>query len=194
MLNRIIQSILKLLVSENDISEEDINIYYFGLECIILKLVHYVSYIIIGVIMDDVISLLISACVFMPLRSFAGGYHAKTRLGCYMFSCMMVVCMCLTNRVTMYNGVYVMALIIYNIIITVFSPIESSSNILDDKEKIIQKYKTFAILGFFNILIIITMYKNVTIYRYLVNGIGLVAFLLLLGTYTKIYKTRNSVE
>lgn len=191
MLNKIIQVIINLLILENEISEEDIKVYYFGLECIILKILHYISYIIIGVSMDAIMSLLISACAFMPLRSNAGGYHAKTRIRCYIFSCIMVVCMCVGNRTVMHKEIYVIALIIYDIIITIFSPVDSYSNILNANEKKRQKRKTLIILVVFNILVLITMYKNINIFRYLINGIGLVAFLLMLGMYKRIITTRE---
>lgn len=50
-----------------------------------LKLLHYISYLIIGIALDSLLSLFVSACIFIPLRTKAGGYHANTRIGCYFF-------------------------------------------------------------------------------------------------------------
>lgn len=84
-MNYIIRVILECSISESCISEDDLEIYNFGLECMFLKLLHYISYLIIGIALDSLLSLFVSACIFIPLRTKAGGYHANTRIGCYFF-------------------------------------------------------------------------------------------------------------
>lgn len=73
------------VILESCISKDDLEIYSFGLECMFLKLLHYISYLIIGIALDSLLSLFVSACILIPLRTKAGGYHANTRIGCYFF-------------------------------------------------------------------------------------------------------------
>lgn len=192
MLNRIIQSSLKLLISENEISEEDADIYYFGLECTILKILHYISYIIIGIILNEVISLIISACVFMPLRSHAGGYHAKTRTGCYIFSCVMVGILCVINMLSIDYKIIVALLTLANIIILILSPLENENNILSSEERKMHKIKSYIILIIYNILIMLLLVWGRPVAQYLANGIILVAFMLLLGKCKNIKNMRSN--
>ena len=192
MLNRIIQSSLRLLISENEISEEDIDTYYFGLECTILKILHYLSYIIVGVILNEVVSLFISACVFMPLRSHAGGYHAKTRIGCYIFSCSTVSLLCMANMLTIDTRIMIGLLIIADIVILILAPLENENNILSIVEKKVHRKKSYIILITYNVIIGLLLVLSSSSARYLVNGIILAAILLLLGKCKHIIcKTRN---
>lgn len=59
MYSRIINWILVHILSENHIDEENAEIYYFGLECMLLKLVHYTSYIFIGILLHYIAYLLV---------------------------------------------------------------------------------------------------------------------------------------
>ena len=90
-MDRLVNCILFKMQSEKLVDEEDIEIYQFGLECILLKLIHIISYLLIGICMEDVFSLLVSGSILIPLRRKTGGYHAKTRVGCYIFSCCVVI-------------------------------------------------------------------------------------------------------
>lgn len=94
-MDRLVKSILLKMQTMKFVDEEDIEIYQFGLECMLLKLVHITSYLLIGICMREFFSLLVSGSILIPLRRKAGGYHAKTRIGCYLFSCCVVFsCVC----------------------------------------------------------------------------------------------------
>ncbi len=86
-MDRLVRGILHKIQTEELVDKEDIEIYQFGLECMLLKLIHIVSYLLIGICMGEVFSLIVSGSILIPLRRKAGGYHAKTRLGCYIFYC-----------------------------------------------------------------------------------------------------------
>ena len=188
MINKIIMPILNLLVDQNEIKEEEIDIYYFGLECVILKIVHYISYILIGLSMHAIWEMLISACVFKMLRCHAGGYHAKTRMGCYIFSCMMVLALCVCNRINFPLEVYILAVIISDIFILTLAPIDNVNNVLDDKEKKRHKKEILKILLVCNIAIIIMLCKNIAIFRYCISGLSLVALALVLEIVNRKYR------
>ncbi len=86
-MDRVVKSILIKMQTGKLVDEEEIEIYQFGIECMLLKVVHIVSYLLIGICMRELLSLLVSGSILIPLRRKAGGFHAKTRMGCYIFSC-----------------------------------------------------------------------------------------------------------
>ena len=123
-MNRILDWFLKYMISEKYVEKEDADICRFGLECLIQKAIHYLSYIVIGFVMDALFSLFISACVMIPLRSKAGGYYAKTRIGCYIFSCLMVSLLCMMNKLALSKWINIIIFVVANIIIWTLTPIK----------------------------------------------------------------------
>lgn len=86
MTDRILDQMLKLHIIE----EEEEEIYRFGLEGLMLKLLHYTSYLLIAAFSHTLVQFLVFFTAFLLLRKSAGGYHAKTRTGCYIGSCLTV--------------------------------------------------------------------------------------------------------
>ena len=181
LLDTFINRILCVMVGENYIDEEEMDIYRFGLECMVLKVIHYISYIIIAIFMKSVIAMIFSSIILVPLRCMAGGYHAKTRIRCYLFSCAVVAFLCKLNQVPVSMNISIIILLIADVIILAFAPVENENRPIDMDEKIIFVYKTRLILFIGNIAIIITVLLKLGIHGYMINGILVVALMLLLG-------------
>lgn len=98
MTDRILSQLIKL----NIIDSEDEDIYRFGLEGISLKLVHYLSYFLIATLLREWMRFLIFFSAFLLLRKNAGGYHAKTKGGCYVSSCLTVLCVIVCIKASAY--------------------------------------------------------------------------------------------
>ncbi len=93
MTDRILNQMLKLHIIE----EEEEEIYRFGLEGLTLKLLHYTSYLFIAAFSHVCMPFFVFFAAFLLLRKSAGGYHARTKKGCYIGSCLTVavVIMCI---------------------------------------------------------------------------------------------------
>lgn len=100
-MGRLVEAVIFQMESAEIINKDDEEIYRFGLECFFLKVIHYLSYLFISLILHMTIPVMVSAVVLVPLRSRAGGYHANTRFGCYLFSCSMVFLLCFLNNTTL---------------------------------------------------------------------------------------------
>lgn len=68
------------------IKQKDISIYRYGLEVLYLSMLEVLSILLLAVWMGNFFETLLYFAAFIPLRLFAGGYHANTRLGCYFVS------------------------------------------------------------------------------------------------------------
>lgn len=86
MTDRILDQMIRLHI----VDSEEAEIYRFGLEGLLLKIVHYISYLLIAILFGEVLQFLLFFAAFMVLRKSAGGYHAKTKAGCYIVSCLTV--------------------------------------------------------------------------------------------------------
>lgn len=180
MMDYILDLFLKHIISEECIKEEELDIYRFGLECMILKLIHYVSYIIIAIVLHSLPGFLISSCVMIPLRSMAGGYHAKTRVGCYIFSCSIIIALCLLNKMVLPILIQLVILVIGNIIILFWAPVENENRPLEQVEKNVFRKRVIITLLIADAIIFAMIWKNISIYDFLINGIVMMSILITL--------------
>lgn len=74
------------LVTCGAIKQRDISIYRYGLEVLYLSMLEVLSILLLAVWIGNFFETLLYFAAFIPLRLFAGGYHANTRLGCYFVS------------------------------------------------------------------------------------------------------------
>ena len=181
MMNDIIDRALERFVLEECINREGSDIYRFGLECMFLKMVHYISYFLIALLFHSLGSLLVSACIFAPLRSRIGGYHAKTRLGCYVFSCFMVLLLCLINKQQIPEWILFFGLLSADIIIYLLAPAADENHPLDSVEVQSFRRQAVVVLLITNFILLAMMWLNAAISRYMFYGIVMAAVLLLLG-------------
>lgn len=79
------------LVRSNVIKEEDAEIYIYRLNQTLVYVFNVSSALIIGWIFGEILEIVVFMDAYIPLRSFAGGYHAKTPLRCYTLSVIMII-------------------------------------------------------------------------------------------------------
>jgi accessory gene regulator B len=191
-LSRRKEYILDKLVWYSIISEEDKELYLFGLECLLLKTLHCISYFCIGAYLKMLPELFMIGCVLIPLRRNAGGYHAKTKLGCYLFSCMYIAMILLLSKITMNQFTWWITLWISNLIIFFMSPVDNPNRKLDEEELIFFRKKSQLILLLANAgYIFFTIVKLYDVGVCLSCGICASAFLLVLGRYSN---KRNVID
>lgn len=78
------------MVDMGVIPHDDIEIYEYGLEQGIVLLYNFLTTVIIGAVMGMLWQAVVFIICYSTLRTFAGGYHARTPLRCYLFSIVMI--------------------------------------------------------------------------------------------------------
>ena len=74
------------LVSRGVIAEADASIYAYGFEAMFSTVFTFGSIIVLSVCVGNFFETLLFFTAFMVLRIYAGGYHAATRVRCYLIS------------------------------------------------------------------------------------------------------------
>lgn len=136
-------SLTNRLISAGVIKSEEFDIYQFGIENTILKLIHLASYAALGVIIGKLPELIIFLMAFIPLREYSGGFHAKTPLRCYIVSCLTVSTVLLLFKFTtsyLINYSIPIALV-GSFLLFLIIPVEAKDKPLDESEKIYYKSK-----------------------------------------------------
>lgn len=135
------------LVRSNVVKAEDAEIYIYGINQILISVLNVFSALIIGLIFGVFFEILVFMAVYIPLRSYAGGYHARTPLRCYIFSVIMLIAVSLGLKyLCIAEWVYYVIFALVIIIICVLSPVEDRNKPLDEIEHKIYKKRTIFVV------------------------------------------------
>ncbi len=131
------------LVHSGVVKEEDAEIYIYGINQILVSVLNVSSALIIGLIFGVFLEVAVFMAAYIPLRSFAGGYHAKTPLRCYIFSVIMLIVVSIGLKyLYMEDWVYYVALAAAASVVLMLSPVENRNKPLDETEHKVYKKRT----------------------------------------------------
>lgn len=123
------------LIKDGAIEEEDREIYEYGFTQGIVMLINFICTLLIGFCMGMVKEVLVFMLAYIPLRSFSGGFHAKTQARCFVYSNLLVVgILAISRYLTEVPLVYLILGLIGAIIIIILAPVEDKNKPLDENE------------------------------------------------------------
>lgn len=136
------------LVRSNVIKEEDAEIYIYGINQILVSVLNVSSALIIGLILGMFFESIIFMAAYIPLRSFAGGYHAKTPIRCYFASLIimfmiLLFCKYVSFNLFLYSGILVISLLACAFL----CPVQDNNKPLDSIER--QRYRKISVVILF---------------------------------------------
>jgi len=131
MLRTICEDFSFILVRNRIVSEEDREIYIYGLELILNSLVAIGTIVILGFLLNKVLITAVFLIVFCSIRSYSGGYHANQYWKCYCIGCLtyLSVVMLAENISIHSSGLYSLSMLIISYIgIFLMAPQNSDKN------------------------------------------------------------------
>lgn len=156
-INSISERIVKKLLCDEIIEQEEYDIYLFGVYQNIVLILNMITSFIIFAMFHLVIEGLLFSIFYSSLRSYSGGYHSRTLSSCYIFSVLLTVGVALIINEIKLNYLWIIIFILACVFIYVTAPIDTSNKRLDDAEKKRYRKKSRIIL-FICILISIVFY------------------------------------
>lgn len=88
-MKNISSGIADMLWTQGIIQEDDIDKCKYGIDLFISSFLEIISILVIAAILGNFIETVLLFVFFIPLRIYAGGYHADTKLKCYFISLVM---------------------------------------------------------------------------------------------------------
>ena len=88
--------VTQILIDIGVIEEKNGEVYHFGLEMAIAMFLNLITTIMIGLLFRMLLESLVFLALFIPLRSYAGGFHASNHFKCFwlsQFSVIAVFCL-----------------------------------------------------------------------------------------------------
>ena len=177
-----INIILNWLRIQGYVNESNDKIIELGLQRIRSTLACILFSLIISWLMGDIIVGLIFKLTYIPIRIYAGGYHANSKRRCnYLSYGSMMICMILIFYVPMKIVLMNLLLLFSVIIIFLFSPIESPNKRLNSGERNEFRRKSIIYLA----IIVITYVTLIKIKKFIyaktiIHSITLIAIVLLI--------------
>ena len=146
LLARLAVKIVNNLVHSGVIKEEDAEIYIYGINQILTSVLNVSSALIIGLIFGVFPEIAVFMAAYIPLRSFAGGYHSKTPLSCYVFSVIMLIVVSIGLKyLHLADWVYYAVFVAATLVVLVLSPVEDRNKPLAEIEQKVYKKRTMNI-------------------------------------------------
>lgn len=146
LLTRLSRKIVNDLTRSDIVKAEDAEIYIYGINQILMYSINISSALIIGLIFGKFFEAAVFIVAYCSLRSFAGGYHAKTPLRCYVFSVIMLIIVLVGIKyLYLTEWMYYVVLLAAALVVIVLSPVEDRNKPLDEIEHKVYKRRTILI-------------------------------------------------
>lgn len=146
MIKEISTKIVNFLLCKEIIVSEDVEIYQFGIEQVLTTLINILTTIILGVLFGKVFQAVMFLVAFMILRSYSGGFHASTTIGCYILSAISILAALSVLsffNIEKFNCIELMLL--SGVMVFLLSPVDTFNKPLDDIEHIIYKKRAVVV-------------------------------------------------
>lgn len=163
------KKIIEFFIDNNIIKDEDKELYEYALGITISALIHILTIVVLGIIFSLLVESIVFYLCFIAIRKFAGGYHAKTAGGCYLFSVLLSVLLLIVLKLSVFNMNDIIAVIVFTaslislVCIWTMTPLDTENNPLSEKEKSIYRKVTriISLLVFivFSILLFLNQYN-----------------------------------
>ena len=137
MIAAISMKISKSLLKSNAINQDELNVYAYGIQLLILGIVDWCITFLFMLLIGEIYLSIAYLSVFFALRKHCGGYHAETHIRCIVISNAVYVLAVLISANMQYENFTTFLLvgeIIDFIIICKFSPVEHPNKHIEPVE------------------------------------------------------------
>lgn len=192
MLTKLSQIIVDFFVKEDVVSEEQREIYQYGIELSVSTLMGLFIVLAIGVLSRRFTESVIFYIVFCLTRAFCGGFHAHSHLLCKVtFICILILVLIMDLVLDNIEIYYWFVLYLYSLIIVcAFAPVENPNKKLTSYDKNRCKIISIILMVVWLVVMILFYSFGSELYHIVALTLFFVANLMLLGKYNKRKETK----
>lgn len=137
MMNRCIGRIIGWQIKKGILPEAQRATYEYAYEVMISKVINILIAVLIAFLFRAPVTVAVLLVVYIPMRTYAGGYHAETNLWCTFVSAVMIVGVCLMVKYYPIDSILpfnIAASLSSICIIWMMAPVEAAHKPLDELE------------------------------------------------------------
>ena len=157
MFRNLAEDIAYLLIKNKIVDIERRDIYVFGIEVLLLNSLNILTALVVSIVTGTKLHFLAFIFVFIPLRIFSGGYHAKTSEVCYLITTGTYVLsvLCVNRFPEMYTSIpALIALSVLIVPMILLAPIEHKNNPLSPHERKRNRLVSITLIAFDSLIFI----------------------------------------
>lgn len=157
-------------IINNLIEKDKAEIYLYGLEILIAECLSILSVLFLGLITDHFIDTLLFLAAFIPLRTYAGGFHSNTHLKCLAILILNVAVAILVKSFIDIKFIYFVWIIFFIpalVLIVFIAPVEHENKPLSNKNKKHNKKTSVFIFCIINAIIVLLCFFGIKLSAYL---------------------------
>lgn len=182
--------------NNNIIAPEEKELYAYGLQEGFLMIWNMLTTVMLGMMFHLVWESIIYMVAYIPVRVYAGGYHAKTQLRCYFFSIgMTVLSLAVIKWITWsYIICFIMSALSGGIIF-MLSPVEDANKPLDEIEiKVYRKKARRALFIALGMIILFTIWGKDLPAVSVAVAMATLGIMLVLGKIKNCFEAKKQTE
>jgi len=171
------------LVEAGAVPAEDKALYEYGIRQGIFLVINIATAVLIGLLLEMIWQCIIYLIAYNPVRTYSGGYHARTPLACYLFSIPMTAAVLLGIKLIPWNA-YICVIVLFASVITVaiLAPVADPNKPLNEREITVYRSRAraySAVLAGAAIMLWIADLEQISLS--ITMALGTAAFMLILG-------------
>lgn len=182
MIHKVSLKLGNILIKYIDVDVENLEVYAFGIETIIMNTIHYLLMMITGIMCERLIETLIFIGVYAKVRTTAGGQHFKSRKMCFWTSIFLILLVMIPINMQIeaillqWTKVYLLCGILA---IFIFAPCDNSNKPMNNIEKKQFRKQAICWTGIFSLAYMIFEYTYpvmgyIISISFLLEGVGLI--------------------
>jgi accessory gene regulator B len=142
------ECVVKELIKDHIVSADDKELYQYGFQQAAFMLLNISTTILVGAIFNAVWESIVFLLVYIPLRSYAGGYHAKSPRTCYLLSILLTAGTLFGIMFIPWNNASCLLTVVgASLAMLLLAPVENSNKRLRPTEKMIYKKRVRIIVA-----------------------------------------------
>lgn len=197
MYEQLSKRITNILIRNRIISEKEKEIYIYSFQIILSSFISSLFIIIWSLLFKQIFNTIIFFIGFFLCRKFSGGYHAKSHVGCFLFTqTLFISYLSLISFTNILESklTFILVTLFTNIIILTFAPIDNGNKPFSNEETVRFRKKS-RILSLINIIIaFISIYFHLFIsecFCYILGAFS-VSIMLILGKIQNITSLKHT--
>lgn len=146
MIRKLSERFVSWQAARGILAEEETSVYQYAYEILINQIINVLIAILIAVIWQSPIPVFVFLASYIPLRSYCGGYHAKTNGGCTVVSAILICVVCGAVKLVPLELVWTVQLAsvaVLGFFVLLYAPVEDSNKPLDELESV--RYRKFSV-------------------------------------------------
>jgi accessory gene regulator B len=130
------ENVVLWLIENGTVDKNEKDLYSFGIRQGLIQVFSMMSIVLVSILINGVIEMILFLAAFIPLRIYAGGYHAEKELNCYILSTVTCVVAVLAIKFSPFSfPIYTLLLVMSAVVIFKVAPVSAVNKLLDKKEK-----------------------------------------------------------